>query len=383
MFKIISKTGSARAGVLETAHGKLNTPFFMSIASKGAVKGLDSSDLKNIKAPIVLANTYHLWLRPGDKLIGKVKSKNLSKLHAFMNWDGPILSDSGGFQVFSLAKLRKISEKGVEFRSHIDGEKKMLAPEDSIKIQRNLGVDIMMVLDECIGYPASHKKAEDALERTTRWAKRCLTEHAKIKKNKPLIFGIVQGSSFEDLRIRSAKEISSLDFDGLAIGGVAVGESPDEMKNQVDYCVDYLPQDKPRYLMGVGFPEQILDAVSRGVDMFDCVIPTRIARHGTLFKLKVSEARLKKIVTNKLKNKNKKIKASDFYELIRISNNKFEKNQKHLDLNCDCNMCKNYSLMYLRHLYMTKESLYTRLATMHNLNFYIKFMKIIRECIIN
>lgn len=383
MFKIISKTGSARAGVLKTAHGKINTPFFMSIASKGAVKGMDADDLKNIGAPIVLANTYHLWLRPGDKLISKAKANNLSKLHAFMNWDGPILSDSGGFQVFSLAKIRKISEKGVEFRSHIDGDKKTLVPEESIKIQHNLGVDIMMVLDECIGYPASHKKAEEALERTTRWAKRCLKEHSKIKKNKPLIFGIVQGSSFEDLRMKSAKEISSLAFDGIAIGGVAVGESPDEMKKQVDYCIDHLPQNKPRYLMGVGFPEQILHAVSYGIDMFDCVIPTRLARHGILFKLKVSDSKLRKIIKAKLANKEKNIKASDFCELIRISNSKFEKNQKHLDLGCDCNLCKNYSLMYLRHLYMTKESLYIRLATMHNLNFYIKFMKIVRECIVN
>ena len=294
-FKIIkkSKKSSARLGEIKTKHGIIKTPCFMPIATCGSVKSLDSIEMKKIGAQIILGNTYHLYLRPSDKLI-----KKFGGLHKFMNWSGPILTDSGGYQVFSLAKMRKISEKGAEFKSHIDGSCHMLTPEKSIEIQQNLGSDIIMVLDECAPYPASKKYIKKSLELTTRWAERCKKyfdkKNLKLKKNdRALLFGIVQGGTYKDLRERSAKQLLEIDFDGYAIGGVSVGEPSEKMFNVVDWTVHFLPEDKPRYLMGVGKPEEIIGAVARGIDMFDCVIPTRNARHGTLYKFKDKSEKLK------------------------------------------------------------------------------------------
>lgn len=358
MFKIIKKSHkcAARRGLLKTLHGEINTPFFMPIATKGAVKGLTPQDLNALHVEIILSNTYHLYLRPGLRLIKKFKG-----LHKFMNWPGPILTDSGGYQVFSLARMRKISEAGVEFRSHIDGEKIMLTPEDSIKAQLAFGSDIIMALDECTPYPCEYSYARESNELTARWAKRCQREFTK-KKNNNLLFGIVQGSLYKDLREKSAQDLVKIGFDGYAIGGLAVGE-PEEKKFKVlDFTLPNLPEEKPRYLMGEGTPKGILAAVKRGVDMFDCVIPTRNARHGLLY------------INLKLSGLNKV-----YFDSVKIKNEKYKNDLAPLDPQCDCYACQNFSRAYLRHLFMMEDYLGQRLATIHNIRFYMRLMEKIRK----
>lgn len=365
MFKIISQVKNRRIGKLSVKSGVINTPFFMPIATKGAVKNLTAEELKSIGAEIVLGNTYHLWLRPGDGLI-----KRAGGLHKFMNWNDPILTDSGGFQVFSLgAKAEKkygkngvkLTEKGVEFSDPIDGEKYFMSPEKSIEIQLNLGADIIMALDECPPYPCSREYAKKSVELTTRWAVRCkkyLEAHTS-GKNKPLLFAIVQGSVYEDLRKESAKQLTEIGFNGYAIGGVAVGEPREKMYEILDWVLPLLPEDKPRYLMGLGKPEEIARAVEAGIDMFDCVIPTREGRHGRLF----------------LRKKNIIPSEAGGYETINISNEKYKEDFSPVDKNCDCYTCRNYSRAYLRHLFKTGEPLAMRLASIHNLKFYLDLMK--------
>jgi len=348
-----SKISSARWGKLKTLHGIINTPFFMPIATKGVVKTLSNEDLKDLKAQIILSNTYHLMLKPGINLI-----KKAGGLHKFINWQKPILTDSGGFQVFSLAKIREIKKEGVIFNSDLDGKKYFLTPEKAIKIQKDLSSDMMMVLDECPPYPCNYKYAEKSIELTWQWAKRC----KKVKKNKKqLLFGIVQGSIYKNLRIKSAKEITSLNFDGYAIGGLAVGEPEKKMFEVLNYTIPLLPKDKPRYLMGVGRPEQIIEAVKRGIDMFDCVIPTREARHGRLY----------------IWRDKKDISKKNFYKIINITNSKFKSDLSPIN---ETNL-KNYSKAYLHHLFRTKEPLAMRIATIHNLKFYLDLMSSIRQLI--
>jgi queuine tRNA-ribosyltransferase len=392
-------------------HGAVNTPFFLPIATKGAVKNLTPEELRDLGAEIVLGNTYHLWLRPGEKLI-----KKAGGLQSFMNWNGPILTDSGGYQVFSLAGKRKlpphpnpllikergsvkISEKGVEFRDPIDGKKYFMTPEKSIEIQLALGSDIIMVLDECPPYPCSREYALKSLERTTRWAKRCKEyfekkisnfkfqisnefQNSKLKNSRidskfkiqnfklkrPLLFGIIQGSVYKDLRIESTKQLLELNLDGYAIGGVAVGEPREKMRKILEWVLPMLPEDKPRYLMGLGRPQEIVFAVESGIDMFDCVIPTRNARHGSLF--------VRKGDWGNLGNKGN---GGNFYQTINITNAKFKKDLKPIDKNCDCYTCKNYTRAYLRHLFAVGEPLAGRLATVHNLKFYQDLMRELRK----
>jgi queuine tRNA-ribosyltransferase len=398
MFKLSRKEKNKRVGKLQTAHGTVNTPFFLPIATKGAVKNLVPEELRELGAEIVLGNTYHLWLRPGEKLVEK--SGGLQK---FMNWNGPILTDSGGYQVFSLAGRRdkksqvKLSEKGVEFRDPADGKKYFMTPEKSIEIQLALGSDIIMVLDECPPYPCSKEYARKSLERTTRWAERCkeyfdknykkssafsLRPDATSGRNsskpsfRPLLFGIVQGSVYKDLRQESAMQLLKLGFDGYAIGGVAVGEPREKMRKVLEWVLPVLPENKPRYLMGLGRPEEIVFAVNNGIDMFDCVIPTRNARHGSLFVWK-----------NIKKNSNKRTKSflrydlrkDNFYGTINITNEKFKKDFSPVDKNCDCYTCRNYARAYLRHLFAVGEPLAGRLASIHNLKFYLDLMKILRK----
>jgi len=355
MFKVLikSKKSKARLGKLGTIHGAIQTPFFMPIATRAAVKGLTTKELKELKIQIILSNTYHLFLRPGTEII-----KKAGGLHKFMNWAGPILTDSGGYQVFSLAKIRKIKESGVEFRSEIDGQKIMLTPEQTIKIQQDLGSDIMMILDECLAYPSSYQRSKQAVKRTSQWANKCKIQYLK-KRNKQLLFGIVQGSVYVDLRKMSAQELRQIDFHGYAIGGLLVGEPVNKTYQIIEETVKELPVDKPRYLMGAGKPEQIIRAVKLGVDMFDCVIPTRNARHGLLY------------VKTKVKKKP--------YKEIHITNAQYKKDFKPLDKSCLCFTCQNFSKAYLRHLFMTNEPLGQRLATIHNLAFYLGLMKEIRK----
>lgn len=390
MLKIIRQVGNRRVGKLETSHGTVKTPFFLPIATKGAVKQLSSEELRELGAQIILGNTYHLWLRPGHKIVEKAGG-----LQKFMNWNGPMLTDSGGYQVFSLAGRRdkkssvKLSEKGVGFRDPIDGKKYFMTPEKSIEIQLALGSDIIMVLDECPPYPCSREYAKKSLERTTRWAKRCkeyfdaqilkskfqISNEFKISKLKnsklkrPLLFGIIQGSVYKDLRQESAKQILTLDFDGYAIGGVAVGEPREKMKKILEWVLPSFPENKPRYLMGLGRPEEIVFAVNHGIDMFDCVIPTRNARHGSLF-----------VWDNKphpgpLLIKEREAKGKMFYKNINITNEKFKKDLKPIDKNCDCYTCKNFTRSYLRHLFAIGEPLAGRLASIHNLKFYQDLMR--------
>lgn len=361
MFKLEKKSDNARTGTLKTAHGDIKTPFFMPIATAGAIKGLTTDDVKGSGAQILLSNTYHLHLRPGENIVEKAGG-----LHKFMNWDGPILTDSGGYQIFSLAKIRKLKDDGVEFQSHIDGRKIFLTPEKAIDIQMKLGSDIIMVLDECPAADKDKKYVEKSLDLTTEWAKRCKkyfqkTGHRKqdtagslVLSPTSLLFGIVQGGMFPDLREKSAKQLVEIGFDGYAIGGLSVGEPNEVMYEMLDKTVPHLPEDKPRYLMGVGTPQDILEAVSRGVDMFDCVLPTRNARHGHLF---TSEG------------------------VVRIKNEKYTEDFTPLDPNCDCYTCRNFTKAYLRHLFMAGEILSIRLNTLHNIAFYLNMMKGIREAI--
>lgn len=360
-FQIIkkSKKSFARIGLLETNHGIIQTPIFMPIATYGAVKNLTSFDLKKINSQIILSNTFHLHLRPGDKLI-----KKFNGLHNFINWQKPILTDSGGFQIFSLAKIRKINQNGVIFNSPFDGKKIILTPEKAIQIQTNLNSDILMVLDWCPPYILNFKKIEKAVNITTYWAEKSKKEFLRLK-NKNLLFGIIQGGVFKSLREKSLKELINLNFDGYAIGGLAVGEPQKEMFKILNFLKDKLPEFKPHYLMGVGYPEQIIKAVKLGIDMFDCVIPTRHARHGELF------------------IKKKEITQKNFYSIIKINKSKYKTKKEPIDKNCNCETCLNYSLAYLHHLYKIKEMLYFKLATVHNLKFYLDLMKEIRENIKN
>ncbi len=371
MLQIIkeSKISSARLGKLKTAHGTVDTPFFMPIATRASVKALDSNDLENLNAEIILSNTYHLMLRPGLGVI-----KRSGGLHKFMNWNGPILTDSGGFQIFSLAKQRKVKEEGAIFRSHIDGQQFTLAPEIAMRIQKDFGSDIAMVLDVCTPYPCPRNEAEEAVRLTTLWAARSKNYKLRMindKLQKQLIFGIVQGSVYKDLRLQSARELVEINFDGYAVGGLAVGEPRKEMYKVLDYIVPELPENKPRYLMGVGQPEEIVEAVRRGIDMFDCVLPTRNARHGLLYISKIKNQKSKM----RFKNKN-------FYNVLHITNARYKNDFKPVDPTCSCYTCKNYTRAYLRHLFAAEEPLALRLATIHNVNFYLELMKKIREAIL-
>ena len=341
------KRTMARLGKITTPHGSFETPVFMAVGTQATVKTLVKEELEEIGSQIILGNTYHLWCQPGSELI-----KEAGGLHKFMNWDRSILTDSGGFQVFSLAKLRDIKEEGVTFKHHKNGSKLFLSPEISMKIQNDLGSDIMMAFDECPPYPATREYMEKSVDRTIRWAKRCLDAHQN--KDTQGLFGIVQGGEYLDIRERCAKELVAMPFDGYSIGGLSVGE-PKEIQNKVlEYTTPFLPKDKPRYLMGVGSPGAILDAVERGVDMFDCVLPTRIARHGT---------------------------AMTTYGRVIIKNKEYEKDFTPLDSKCDCYCCKNYTKAYLRHLFKANEMLGQRLLSIHNVNYLVKLADNIRQAI--
>ncbi len=356
MYNLIKNENTARRGEFVTVHGTFQTPAFMNVATCGAIKGaLSSTDLENINCQVMLSNTYHLHVRPGDTLI-----RELGGLHKFTGWSGPILTDSGGFQVFSLASLRKIKEEGVAFQSHVDGRHIFMGPEESMRIQSNLASTIAMAFDECVENPAEYKYAKASCERTVRWLERCKAEMTRlnslpdtINKNQ-LLFGINQGSTFEDLRIENMKQIAALDLDGYAIGGLAVGEPKEEMYRIISAVEPYMPKDKIRYLMGVGTPGNILEAVSRGIDLFDCVMPSRNARHGHLFTKK---------------------------GIINLNNNKYERDNSPVDETCSCPVCKKFSRAYIRHLFKAKEMLAMRLCVMHNLYFYNNLMSEIREAL--
>lgn len=348
LIKESSET-KARLGKITTDHGVIETPIFMPVGTRATVKTMTPEELKDIGAQIILSNTYHLFLKPGQELV-----EEAGGLHKFMNWDRPILTDSGGFQVFSLSDSRKIKEEGVYFRSHIDGSEQFLSPEKSIEIQNALGSDIIMAFDECAPYPAEYDYIKHSMERTTRWAKRCIEAHKN--PDTQALFGIVQGGMYKDLREISAKDLVELNFPGYAIGGLSVGEPLELMNEMLDYTVDFLPKDKPRYLMGVGTPDYLFESVIRGIDMADCVLPTRIARNGTA-----------------LTSRGKLV----------IKNAKYKKDFTQLDHECDCYTCKNYSRAYIRHLFNVNEILAYRLLTIHNLYFLIKMMENIREAIRN
>lgn len=335
---------NARRGILHTNHGDYATPIFMPVGTRATVKTLSPEELKDIHSAVVLANTYHLWLRPGEDIVAKAGG-----LHKFMNYDGPILTDSGGFQVFSLAEKKNIKEEGVLFKSHIDGRKLFLTPELSIQIQNKLDSDIAMSFDECPPYPVTYDYMKQSVERTIRWAKRGKDVHSNENQS---LFGIVQGGEFEDLRNFSAKETVKLDFDGYSIGGTSVGEDKDTMYKMIDYAIKYLPEDKPRYLMGVGDPLDILEGVERGVDMFDCVLPTRIARHGNAFTR---------------------------HGKLNIRNEKYKEDFTPIEDNCDCYACRHYTKAYIRHLMVCEETFGARLLSIHNLRFLIKLVEDIRE----
>ena len=347
-YQLLHQDGKARYGTLETNYGKFETPMFMPVGTQATVKTLDPRELKEASSAVILSNTYHLWLRPGEDIVNKAGG-----LHQFMNYDGPILTDSGGFQVFSLAKPKDISEEGVIFKSHLNGEKLFLTPEKSIDIQNKLDSDIAMSFDECIPYPATYEYAKKSTERTLRWAKRGLAVH---KNERQSLFGIVQGGEYQDLREWSAKETSKLNFDGYSIGGTSVGEDKKTMYKMIDDGIRYLPEDKPRYLMGVGDPIDIVEGVDRGIDMFDCVLPTRLARHGHAF-------------TRDGK--------------INIKNAKYKEDFTKIEENCDCYACKNYTKAYIRHLIVANETLGQRLLSIHNIRFLIRETEEIREAIKN
>ncbi|MEK7529144.1 MAG: tRNA guanosine(34) transglycosylase Tgt [Patescibacteria group bacterium] len=350
MFTISHSDGNARVGKFQTAHGEFNTPAFMPCGTKGAVKTLTPDELKTLGVEILLGNTYHLTLRPGEELI-----KGQGGLHTWMGWDGPILTDSGGFQVFSLSKMRKINDNGVEFRSHIDGEKKFLTPEKSIDIQLALDSDIVMAFDECATGDSDHSYAKEAMERTHSWLTRSIEQFnsSENAKNR-FLFGIIQGVIFDDLRVESAKFVSQQDLPGIAIGGLSVGESKDHMYHSLEILLPHLPNKKPHYLMGVGTPEDILNGVERGIDMFDCVLPTRLARHGTFWN---------KTGRHHIKNEEYKVQRAP------------------LESGCACYTCSNFSASYLRHLIMESEILGHRLLTIHNLHFLLDLMRNIRKAV--
>lgn len=349
-FKVVhtDPNSGARAGILTTPHGEIKTPVFMPVGTLGTVKAMTPEELWDLNAQIILANTYHMYLRPGSDIV-----RRAGGLHRFMHWDGPILTDSGGFQVFSLGALRKITEEGVEFRSHIDGSKHFLTPEKSIAIQEDLGSDIMMCFDECVHYGADHEYTRKSMEMTHRWAKRC--KDAQKYPEKQAIFGIIQGGMYKDLRTESAKVMSEMDFPGYSIGGLSVGEPKEEMIELLHHTTSHMPWDKPRYLMGVGTPDYLLETVASGMDMADCVIPTRLARHGT-------------IITHT--------------GMLSVRNAQFKDDFTAPDPDCDCYTCTNYSRAYLRHLFQCGEILASRLASIHNIRFLLKLMEEAREAIL-
>ncbi len=349
-FSVIHRDSSskARLGSLKTPHGDVETPIFMPVGTNATVKAMTPEDLLAVKAQIILANTYHLYLRPGHRLI-----EQMGGLHKFMNWDKPILTDSGGFQVFSLGELRKISEEGVKFQSHLDGSYHMLTPELATHIQEALGADVIMCFDECPPATADYDYVSRSLELTTRWARRCKDAHTRVGQQ---LFGIVQGGMHYDLRARSVNDLCSIGFDGYALGGLSVGEEKEQMYGVMECCSTLLPQDSPRYIMGIGSPEDLVEAVWHGYDMFDCVMPTRNARNGMLF---TSQGR------------------------VNIKSKIYEEDAGPLDPACSCKVCKNYSRAYLRHLYRSGEILSSQLNTYHNLHFYLDLMRRIREAIRN
>ena len=356
MYKLISDKNGARRGEFITNRGTVQTPAFMNVATAGAIKGaLSAEDLKNIGCQVMLSNTYHLHVRPGDEVI-----RDCGGLHKFTTWDGPILTDSGGFQVFSLASLRKIEEEGVTFASHVDGKRIFMGPEESMQIQSNLGSTIAMAFDECVENPAQYSYSKASCERTTRWLKRCKDEMNRLNSldntinREQMLFGINQGCTYNDLRVNHMKEIADLDLDGYAIGGLAVGETAEEMYDVIEHVTPHMPQNKIRYLMGVGTPVNILNAVERGVDLFDCVMPSRNARHGHLFTSK---------------------------GIININNKKYEYDMTPIDENCGCPVCQRYSKAYIRHLLKSTEMLSQRLLVMHNLWFYNNLMTDIRKAL--
>ena len=356
MFKVIKYEGQARRGVFRTVHGDIQTPVFMNVGTSAAIKGgVSTGDLKRIGCQVELSNTYHLHVRPGEDVVYK-----LGGIHKFFNWDRPVLTDSGGFQVFSLAALRNIKEEGVAFQSHMDGAPIFMSPETSMQIQSKLASTIAMAFDECPSSVAEHAYIDKSIERTTRWLYRCKAEMDRLNSlpetinREQLLFGIGQGGVYDDLRIRHLKEITPLDLDGYALGGLAVGETAEEMYRVIEVCEPYLPQTKPRYLMGVGTPVNILECVDRGIDFFDCVMPSRNARHGNLF---TSEG------------------------LLNLNNNKYLLDEKPIDERCECPVCKSYTRAYIRHLFKARELLAMRLCVLHNLWFYNKLMENIRRAI--
>lgn len=358
MYKLIKKEGNARRGEFVTVHGTVQTPAFMNVATCGAIKGaLSAVDLKEIGCQVMLSNTYHLHVRPGDDLV-----RDMGGLHKFTGWSGPILTDSGGFQVFSLASLRKIHEEGVYFQSHVDGRHIFMGPEESMRIQSNLGSTIAMAFDECVENPAKYEYAKQSCERTVRWLERCKAEMKRLNSlpdtlnPNQLLFGINQGSTYDDLRVENMKQIAELDLDGYAIGGLAVGEPKEDMYRIISAVEPHMPKDKIRYLMGVGTPGNIIEAVFRGVDLFDCVMPSRNARHGHLFTKK---------------------------GIINLNNKKYERDSQPIDPECDCPTCRNFSRAYIRHLFKSKEMLAMRLCVMHNLHFYNMLMQEIRDALDN
>jgi len=350
-FKLVttSENAKARAGKLELLHGTVNTPIFMPVGTLGTVKALSPEELKDAGAQIILGNTYHLYLRPGTEVIDL-----FSGLHRFMNWDRPILTDSGGFQVFSLAKLTKITEEGANFQSHIDGSRHLLTPEKSVEVQISLDSDILMCLDQCIPYPAEEKQAKDALELTTRWTLRCKQTWEEKSQRKNMLFGIVQGGMYENLRRQSAEQLRELDFPGYALGGLSVGEPKEMMYDVAAYALPLLPDDKPKYIMGVGTPEDLVELTARGADMFDCVMPSRNARNAQLFTP---------------------------YGTLNITNARFRTDTDPVDSRCECYTCRNYSRAYLRHLYLSRELLSYRLNTIHNIHYYLNLMRQMREAV--
>ena len=354
MYKLLKQEGHARRGEFTTPHGTVQTPVFMNVGTQGAIKGaLSAADLKTIGCQIELSNTYHLHVRPGDALI-----KSLGGLHKFMTWDGPILTDSGGFQIFSLAKLRKITEEGVKFNSHVDGRHIFMGPEESMRIQANLGSDIAMAFDECVKIPSPRDYVQRSCDRTFRWLERCKEalsayNHEDDAVNPgQMLFGINQGAVFADLRVEHMKKIAELDLPGYAIGGLAVGETHQEMYDTIEIVEEYMPKDRPRYLMGVGTPGNIIEGVARGVDFFDCVMPARNGRHGHLF---------------------------TWDGIINIKNEKYVRDDSPIDPGCDCPVCRRYSRAYVRHLFKCEEMLAMRFAVMHNLYFYNSLAQTIRN----
>ncbi|RMG72247.1 MAG: tRNA guanosine(34) transglycosylase Tgt [Nitrospirae bacterium] len=347
-YTLLKRDGRARAGVIETQRGLVLTPQFMPVGTQGTVKAMTTDELKKMGAEILLSNTYHLYLRPGHEVVS-----SLGGIHRFMNWQGPILTDSGGFQVYSLSRLRRITDDGVEFNSHIDGSRHFLTPELSIQIQKALGADIIMCFDECTPYPATYEYAESSLRLTTSWAKRCKQALGENENNQAL-FGIIQGSIYRDLRKRSLEDLLEIGFDGYAVGGLSVGEPKQEMYEIIHYIAPLMPADRPRYLMGIGDLLDVLEAVEAGFDIFDCVMPTRNARNGTLF---TTEGR------------------------ISIKRAEFKDDPEPIDPACDCYTCRHYSRGYLRHLYLAREILSMRLNTIHNIHFYLEFFRKMRRAI--